>query len=174
MVRGKRRIRKRKREKVNKAFEKALAKASNRSQCRTNKLPRRKMPRVLFSSDGPRFRYPPTSVQSHYGAAEILQCDVDGNPQPEIYWTHEDSERILATASNISVLVRPETAGRYYCHARVPGFPELTGSANIYIRAPPTIISQRTQYVPDEGLVKVRLEPTSRIYGSALSFGRNY
>jgi hypothetical protein len=96
-------------------------------------------------------------VQSHYGAAEILQCDVDGNPQPDVYWTHEDSERILATASNISVVVRPETAGRYYCHARVPGFPELTGSANIYIRAPPSIISQRTQYVPDEGLVKVRL-----------------
>ncbi|XP_058798126.1 irregular chiasm C-roughest protein-like isoform X3 [Phymastichus coffea] len=113
--------------------------------------------KTLDVTYGPQFRHPPSSVQSRYGGQEILQCDVDGNPQPEIYWTYEDSDRIIATTSNISVSVRAENdAGRYYCHARVPGFPELTGSANIYIRAPPTIISQRTQYVPDEGLVKVQ------------------
>jgi hypothetical protein len=94
-------------------------------------------------------------VETHYGATEILQCDVDGNPTPEILWTHEDSERTVATSPNISVFVSPDTAGRYYCKARVPGFPELTGYANIYIRAPPSIVSQRIQYVPDEGVVKV-------------------
>ncbi|XP_008201782.1 irregular chiasm C-roughest protein isoform X2 [Nasonia vitripennis] len=112
--------------------------------------------KTLEVTYGPQFRHPPVSVQSHYGASETLQCDVDGNPQPEIYWTHEESDRILATTPNITLTVRPESAGRYYCHARVPGFPELTGSANIYIRAAPTIISQRTQYVPDEGLIKVQ------------------
>ncbi|XP_012232150.1 irregular chiasm C-roughest protein-like isoform X2 [Linepithema humile] len=105
---------------------------------------------------GPQFRHPPVSVETHYGATEILQCDVDGNPTPEILWYHEDSERTVATSPNISVVVSPDTAGRYYCKARVPGFPELTGFANVYIRAPPTIVSQRTQYVPDEGVVKVK------------------
>ncbi|XP_012280522.1 irregular chiasm C-roughest protein isoform X2 [Orussus abietinus] len=105
---------------------------------------------------GPQFRHQPMSVETNYGATEILQCDVDGNPTPEILWIHEETDRIVATSPNISVIVRPETAGRYYCKAHVPGFPELTGYANIYIRAPPSIVSQRTQYVPDEGVVKVK------------------
>lgn len=107
-------------------------------------------------SDGPQFRHPPVSVETHYGATEVLQCDVDGNPTPEILWFHEDSERSVASSPNISVFVSPDTAGRYYCKATVQGFPELTGYANIYIRAPPSIVSQRIQYVPDEGVVKVR------------------
>ncbi|XP_070161633.1 irregular chiasm C-roughest protein isoform X2 [Polyergus mexicanus] len=110
---------------------------------------------------GPQFRHPPVSVETHYGATEILQCDVDGNPAPEILWYHEDSERTVATSPNISVFVGPDTAGRYYCKARVPGFPELTGYANIYIRAPPSIVSQRIQYVPDEGVVKVKCTAVS-------------
>ncbi|KYQ57019.1 Kin of IRRE-like protein 2 [Trachymyrmex zeteki] len=105
---------------------------------------------------GPQFRHPPLSVETHYGATEILQCDVDGNPMPEIQWYHEDSDRMVANSPNISVVVSPDTAGRYYCKARVGGFPELTGHANIYIRAPPSIVSQRIQYVPDEGVVKVK------------------
>ncbi|KAK1131315.1 hypothetical protein K0M31_017602 [Melipona bicolor] len=107
-------------------------------------------------TDGPQFRHQPVSVETQYGATEILQCDVDGNPTPEIRWYHEDSERQVASTPNISVVVNHETAGRYFCKAHVPGFPELTGYANVYIRAPPSIVSQRVQYVPDEGVVKVK------------------
>ncbi|KAF7996877.1 hypothetical protein HCN44_002523 [Aphidius gifuensis] len=105
---------------------------------------------------GPQFRHSPVSVETHYGSTEVLQCDVDGNPTPEIIWIHEESDRIVATSSNISIVVSPETSGRYYCKAHVPGFLELTGYANIFIRAPPTIVSQKIQYVPDEGVVKVK------------------
>lgn len=111
----------------------------------------------LNFTDGPQFRHQPISVETQYGATEILQCDVDGNPTPEIRWYHEDSERQVASTPNISVVVNHETAGRYFCKAHVPGFPELTGYANIYIRASPSIVSQRVQYVPDEGVVKVIL-----------------
>ncbi|XP_046433643.1 irregular chiasm C-roughest protein-like [Neodiprion fabricii] len=104
---------------------------------------------------GPQFRHPPQSVETHYDATEILQCDVDGNPTPEVLWIHEETDRIVASSPNISVHVNPESAGRYYCKAHVSGFPELTGYANIYIKAAPSIVSQRTQYVPDEGVVKV-------------------
>ncbi|KAI4493872.1 hypothetical protein M0804_002048 [Polistes exclamans] len=106
--------------------------------------------------DGPQFRHPPTSVETHYSATEILQCDVDGNPTPEILWYHEDSEHVVARSPNISVFVSPETEGRYFCKAHVPNFPLLTGFANIYIRGPPSIVSQRIQFVPDEGVVKVK------------------
>lgn len=114
-----------------------------------------RLTRKRVFSDGPQFRHPPVSVETQYGATEVLQCDVDGNPNPEILWIHEDSDQIVATSPNISVFVSPETAGRYCCKAHVAGFPELIGHANIYIRAPPTIVSSRVQYVPDEGLVKV-------------------
>lgn len=117
-------------------------------------------------TDGPQFRHQPISVETQYGATEILQCDVDGNPTPEIRWYHEDSERQVASTPNISVVVNHETAGRYFCKAHVPGFQELMGYANIYIRAPPSIVSQRVQYVPDEGAVKVIFLPL----GSNLSF----
>lgn len=77
---------------------------------------------------------------------------------------------MVATSPNISVFVSPETAGRYFCKAHVPGFPLLTGSANIYIRGPPSIVSQRIQYVPDEGVVKVIFIPQNfRIFPSRLS-----
>lgn len=121
---------------------------------------------MKISTDGPQFRHQPISVETQYGATEILQCDVDGNPTPEIRWYHEDSERQVASTPNISVVVNHETAGRYFCKAHVPGFQELMGYANIYIRAPPSIVSQRVQYVPDEGAVKVIFLPL----GSNLSF----
>lgn len=113
------------------------------------------MVKMKIFTDGPQFRHQPISVETQYGATEILQCDVDGNPTPEIRWYHEDSERQVASTPNISVVVNHETAGRYFCKAHVPGFQELMGYANIYIRAPPSIVSQRVQYVPDEGAVKV-------------------
>ena len=113
------------------------------------------MVKTKIFTDGPQFRHQPISVETQYGATEILQCDVDGNPTPEIRWYHEDSERQVASTPNISVVVNHETAGRYFCKAHVPGFQELMGYANIYIRAPPSIVSQRVQYVPDEGAVKV-------------------
>ncbi|XP_014206544.1 irregular chiasm C-roughest protein-like [Copidosoma floridanum] len=124
----------------------------------SNEVGKSEETKTLDVTYGPQFRHPPVSVESHYGATEILQCDVDGNPQPDIYWTHEEMNHVLASTSNISVLVKPETAGRYYCHAHVSGFPQLVGTASIYIRAPPTIISQRIQFVPDtdEGPVKVQ------------------
>lgn len=38
--------------------------------------------------DGPRFRQKPKSVQADMGHSVLLTCDVDGNPPPEISWTH--------------------------------------------------------------------------------------
>lgn len=55
----------------------------------------------------------------------------------------------------MSFVVTPENAGRYQCKAHVKSFPELTGYANVYIKAAPSIVSKHIQYVPDEGVVKV-------------------
>lgn len=106
-------------------------------------------------SDAPKLRNELKSIETQFGSTEVLQCDVDGNPQPSIVWTFEDFERIVATSPNISILVTPETAGKYYCIAQVPGFPELRVHANIYIKAPPRIISKSVQYISGDGIPRV-------------------
>ncbi|KAG8322367.1 hypothetical protein J6590_024714 [Homalodisca vitripennis] len=116
---------------------------------------------------GPRFRIKPYSVQADVGASVTLTCDVDGNPAPNIVWIHEDSgrrgnvltltwEQVVSTSPNLTVNVAPDTAGRYFCRATVPGFPDVRAEATIYMKGPPTIVSHRTQYgIPGDN---IRLE----------------
>uniref|UniRef100_A0A1B6LJR2 Ig-like domain-containing protein n=2 Tax=Graphocephala atropunctata TaxID=36148 RepID=A0A1B6LJR2_9HEMI len=105
---------------------------------------------------GPRFRIKPYSVQADVGASVTLTCDVDGNPSPNIVWIHEDSGRVVSTSPNLTLTVAPDTAGRYFCRATVPGFPDIRAEATIYMKGPPTIVSHRTQYgIPGDN---IRLE----------------
>lgn len=107
-------------------------------------------------SDGPQFRHRPQPVETHIGATEILHCDVDSNPPAKITWIHDESDEIVEKErSTYAVQVTDKTAGRYYCKAHVDGFPDLIGYATVYIQKAPSIVSQRIQYVPDEGVVKV-------------------
>lgn len=39
-----------------------------------------------------------------------------------------------------------ETAGRYFCKANVPGFPEIKAAADVFLKQPPKITSSRQQY----------------------------
>ncbi|XP_054285218.1 irregular chiasm C-roughest protein-like isoform X3 [Macrosteles quadrilineatus] len=122
---------------------------------------------ALDISYGPRFRTKPRSMQADLGASVTLICDVDGNPPPDIVWIHEDSDRrgnvltftweqVVSTSSNLTITVTHESAGRYFCRATVPGFPDIGAEATIYMKGPPTIISHRTQFgIPGDN---VRLE----------------
>lgn len=84
--------------------------------------------------DGPQFRTKPRSVQADPGTSVTLSCDVDGNPFPDIQWIHEDSNRIISTNPNLTLRVETHTAGRYFCKAQVPGFPEIGAEAAIYLK----------------------------------------
>ncbi|CAH0546593.1 unnamed protein product [Brassicogethes aeneus] len=101
---------------------------------------------TLDISYGPQFRTKPKSIQADLGASVTLQCDVDGNPYPDITWYHEDKKKMVSTTPNLTIRVEHETAGRYYCKAHVNGFPEIGAEAAIYLKGPPSIVSHRTQF----------------------------
>ncbi|XP_062536789.1 irregular chiasm C-roughest protein-like [Armigeres subalbatus] len=101
---------------------------------------------ILDISYGPTFRSRPKSVEADYDRPVTLTCDVDGNPTPEIIWVHEETNRVISTFANITVIASRETAGSYYCKASVMGFPEIEAMASLYLKGPPRIRSQRLQY----------------------------
>lgn len=47
---------------------------------------------------------------------------------------------------NLKLTVSSDTAGRYFCKASVPGFPEIKSSADVFLKSPPKITSSRQQY----------------------------
>nr|XP_029729836.1 irregular chiasm C-roughest protein-like [Aedes albopictus] len=101
---------------------------------------------ILDISYGPTFRSRPKSVEADADRPVTLSCDVDGNPSPEIIWIHEESNRVITSAANITIIASRETAGNYYCKASVMGFPEIEAMASLYLKGPPRIRSQRQQY----------------------------
>ncbi|XP_073987777.1 irregular chiasm C-roughest protein-like isoform X2 [Rhodnius prolixus] len=114
---------------------------------------------TLDISYGPRFRKKPESIPADQGSTVTLTCDVDGNPQPDIAWLHEATDRVVGASANLSLVVNQETSGRYYCKASVMGFPEIGAEATVYMKGPPSIISHRTQFgIPGDN---VRVECTA-------------
>nr|CAH7764370.1 unnamed protein product [Callosobruchus chinensis] len=101
---------------------------------------------TLDVSYGPQFRNRPRNVQADHGSSVTLTCDVDGNPFPDVTWHHETSKKIVSTSPNLTLRVDEKTAGKYYCKAKVPGFPEIGAEASILLKGPPSIVSHRTQF----------------------------
>ncbi|CAB0007579.1 unnamed protein product [Nesidiocoris tenuis] len=126
---------------------------------------------TLDISYGPRFRKKPQSLQADAGSTVTLTCDVDGNPQPDIVWLHEPTDRVAGTSSNLSLNVNPDTSGRYYCKASVMGFPEIGAEATVYLKGKPQIISHRTQFgVPGDN---ARVECTAYAVPPPTKDGQN-
>lgn len=108
---------------------------------------------TLDISYGPRFRKRPMSVQADHSAMITLTCDIDGNPQPDIVWYHEPTERVVGTSGNLSLIVKPDTIGRYFCKGTVVGFPEVGAEATVYMKGPPKIVSPKDQFgVPGDNV----------------------
>lgn len=85
-------------------------------------------------ADSPDFRSRPNNVEADIGSNVTLWCDVDGNPEPEISWTYEDSRRVLGTGPFFSFVMNHEMAGKYTCTARVPGFNEVSADAHVFLK----------------------------------------
>lgn len=49
---------------------------------------------IYITIDGPVFKTFPKSVEADIDTSVSLQCDVDGNPIPDILWIHEPSDRV--------------------------------------------------------------------------------
>lgn len=103
---------------------------------------------------GPRFVHRPQSVQAETSTAVTLNCEVDGNPPPEISWIHEKFEKkLVGRTSNLTVRVTDETIGKYYCKAFTSGFPEISAEAYVYLKGRPIIRRQPIQFgIPGDSI----------------------
>ncbi|KAK9687436.1 Immunoglobulin I-set domain [Popillia japonica] len=110
---------------------------------------------TLDISYGPHFETKPKDVQADLGTSVTLSCLVDGNPAPDITWIHHEKNKIVGSHSDLTLRVDVETAGRYYCKAHVPGFPEIGAEASIYLKGPPSIVSHKTQFGVEGDNVRV-------------------
>ncbi|XP_055841276.1 irregular chiasm C-roughest protein [Episyrphus balteatus] len=101
---------------------------------------------TLDISYGPQFRQRPQSIEADIGSVVSLTCEVDGNPMPDIVWIQHPIDRVVGGSSNLTFSVTNETAGRYYCKANVPGYPEISSDAYVYLKGSPIITSSHYQY----------------------------
>ncbi|XP_072933890.1 irregular chiasm C-roughest protein-like [Epargyreus clarus] len=103
---------------------------------------------TLQISYPPSFRNRPIDVEAEVGKIVTLSCDVDGSPAPEIQWIHyeEDTNIKVGKTANLTLTVDTHTAGRYLCKAAIEGYPEIQAEASIFIKGPPKIISNHTQF----------------------------
>ncbi|GBP06477.1 Irregular chiasm C-roughest protein [Eumeta japonica] len=104
--------------------------------------------KILEVSYGPRFVNKPKNVEADSGTTATLNCAVDGNPTPEIIWLHHENGRIVKVghSPNLAVDVNERTAGVYRCRASVDGFPPTETSVIVFVKGPPKIIANSTQY----------------------------
>ncbi|TMW40286.1 hypothetical protein DOY81_014634 [Sarcophaga bullata] len=96
---------------------------------------------TLDISYGPTFKEKPRSMEADIGSLVTLNCEVDGNPTPDVVWIQHPIDRVVGASPNLTFSVSNETAGRYYCKANVPGYPEISADAYVYLKGSPTISS---------------------------------
>lgn len=54
--------------------------------------------------------------------------------------------QVVGASPNLTISVTNETAGKYTCKASVVGFAEISTTATVFLKGPPTITSARRQY----------------------------
>ncbi|XP_047509319.1 irregular chiasm C-roughest protein-like [Pieris napi] len=103
---------------------------------------------ILEISYAPTFRNRPMDVEAELGKQVTLSCDVDGFPEPEFKWLHleEDTNINVGKTANLTLTADTHTSGRYMCIASVEGYKEIEAEASIFIKGPPKIISNHTQF----------------------------
>ncbi|XP_031765183.2 irregular chiasm C-roughest protein-like [Galleria mellonella] len=112
---------------------------------------------VLEVTYAPKFKSHPKDVEAEVGTPITLSCDVDGYPVPEINWLHheEDQNIRVGKTANLSLTVDTHTAGRYICQASIEGYPEIQAEASVFIKGPPKILSNQTQFGSQGDIVNI-------------------
>ncbi|KAJ8706062.1 hypothetical protein PYW07_010839 [Mythimna separata] len=96
----------------------------------------------------PTFKNLPKDVEAEVGTTVTLSCDVDGYPPPEIRWLHHEEDQMIRVGrtANLTLTLDTHTSGRYLCKASVDGYTEIEAEASVFIKGPPKIISNQTQF----------------------------
>ncbi|XP_073965608.1 irregular chiasm C-roughest protein-like, partial [Choristoneura fumiferana] len=113
--------------------------------------------RTLEVTYAPTFRTQPRDVEAEIGKSVTLTCDVDSYPAPEIRWLHQEEDQNIRVGrtANLTLTLDTHTAGRYICIATVPGYPEIETTGSIFIKGPPKILSNYTQFGSQGDSVKI-------------------
>lgn len=103
----------------------------------------------MLSIDGPVFRSTIENVAADIGTEVSLNCDVEGNPQPDTVWTFEGSDAILSTDPRLLIpQLTLDKAGKYTCRATVAGFAEISTNVLVFIKGKQTILKKKFLHYP--------------------------
>ncbi|XP_059045852.1 irregular chiasm C-roughest protein-like [Achroia grisella] len=113
--------------------------------------------KTLEVAYGPTFKQRPQNIEGESGSTAILSCIVDGHPSPKILWLRYENEHVVRVgkSSNLTVTITEETAGEYWCRASIDHYQDIEASAMVYVRGPPKITSNETQYGVEGDSVRV-------------------
>nr|XP_026483917.1 irregular chiasm C-roughest protein-like isoform X1 [Vanessa tameamea] len=113
--------------------------------------------KTLEVSYGPAFKSKPQNVEGDIGSTATLTCLVDGHPQPKVLWLRYDRDKIIRAgkSSNLTVTINKHSAGQYWCRASVEGYQDIEAPAMVYVKGPPKIMSNKTQYGVEGGSVHI-------------------
>ena len=86
---------------------------------------------------------------------------------------HAFLPQVVGSSPNLTFKVEPERAGRYYCRATVPGYPEIGAEAVVLMKGPPKVLSPHTQWghVGDNARVECIVSSVPRPEKILWSFG---
>ncbi|KAF2368134.1 Immunoglobulin I-set [Trinorchestia longiramus] len=139
----------------------------------TNDIDTTSAEHTLVVEYSPVFNSEPVDVDAELGKSVNLTCDVDGNPSPEIVWTHKGSEKVIHIGATKIVTVSPATVGTYSCRATVTGFPEVWRSMEVFMRGTPTVLPGQSYFGATGGRVEVQCVVDSLPRPSSLTWSRD-
>ncbi|CAH2061857.1 unnamed protein product, partial [Iphiclides podalirius] len=113
--------------------------------------------KTLEVAYGPKFRIKPQTVEGDSGTTATMHCVVEGHPQPKVTWLRYENDRVIRVgkSSNLTVTVSQQSAGQYWCRASVEGYQDVETPAMVFVKGPPKIVSNRTQYGVEGDSVKI-------------------
>ncbi|XP_049882102.1 irregular chiasm C-roughest protein-like isoform X2 [Pectinophora gossypiella] len=113
--------------------------------------------KTLEVTYGPTFISRPENVEGEAGSTATLKCLVNGHPQPKVLWLRYDNERVIRVGKspNLTLTISAHTAGQYWCRASVENYQDIEASAMVYLKGPPKILSNQTQYGVEGDSVRI-------------------
>uniref|UniRef100_A0A6A7FVC0 Irregular chiasm C-roughest protein-like n=1 Tax=Hirondellea gigas TaxID=1518452 RepID=A0A6A7FVC0_9CRUS len=95
---------------------------------------------------GPSFLSEPDDVFADPGENVSLHCDVDANPEAKIVWMGQQEQTVFGRGPIFSLEATPKTVGNYLCIAKVDGFQEISGAVGLFLKGPPGVQAEASQW----------------------------